>query len=175
MVVPAGRPRCHQRLSRVVAICVVMAAGVLSACGAQPVQTMHVVSRESLAGLTVRGGLCASGPCHSDLRVSASGDWTRNGGGSTPTPGPGAHAEGRLTQEQLGRLRAAIDLTTLEQAPANTRPCATASDGMELVITWAQAGVEHSISSCERLVPVEDPLVMELEALLYSHAPTGKA
>lgn len=99
-----------------------------------------------------------------------SGHWTRSGGGPTPTPGPGVPSSGRLTSAELRVLQAAVDQTALGQAVANTAVCATASDGMELLVAWESAGRGHEVSSCARLVPVTDPLVVALETLMYAQA-----
>lgn len=80
------------------------------------------------------------------------------------------HSKGRLTSAELRVLQAAVDQTALGQAAANTAVCATASDGMELVVSWTTAERRHVVSSCEEIVPVADPLVVALEALLHAQA-----
>lgn len=75
-----------------------------------------------------------------------------------------------MSASELAGLAEAVSETTLATAPVSTEVCATASDGMELLVSWAGSDGLTTVSSCERVVPVTDPLVVVLEALLHDGA-----
>lgn len=105
-----------------------------------------------LASRSTRGGLCASGvECRSSLTIRGDGRWTSLDGSDTE--------DGTIDDETLDSLRTAIARTRLDQAPPATG-CATAADGTEVVYTWRdESGTEVEVSSCERAILDDDPLV----------------
>lgn len=137
---------------------------------AQPPTVVPAPSTPPLAALVVQGGLCAGGACRSEVQILADGSWTTLEGGVSTRPGLEPITRGRLSASELSGLKDAIDATTLGTAPVSTEVCATASDGMELLISWAGSDGLTTVSSCERVVPVTDPLVVVLEALLHEGA-----
>ena len=163
---PTSAPHRRHPVGTGLALGLVLVALVGSGCRVEPRGMANLRPDEPLAGLVVRGGLCADGTCRQEVQVDRAGHWTRTGGTAPRT-------EGTLQPTQLDALRAAVDDTELAGAAVNTRTCATASDGMELVVSWSPADEVHVVSSCERVVPVQDPLVVALEALLFGPAATA--
>ena len=134
---------------------------VASACMAAPPTPSASISIDADAVLVSRsqvGGLCAGGPCSSVFAVRGDGRWEATdrdevvAGGSVPTA-------------ILSDLAVATETTALLSAPAFTGTCPTAFDGVEVTYAWTSPdGAAHLVSSCDRQIPAEDPLVVALDA-----------
>ncbi len=111
-----------------------------------------------LASVSTSGGLCPWGPCSGELTVNRDGTWRFERGPALRT--------GRLNQAQLAQVAEAVRTTGLGSAPRATELCPAAYDGQERVYTWSADGPGvHAASSCSVVVPADDPLVRELDAL----------
>ncbi|USQ75186.1 hypothetical protein [Ornithinimicrobium cryptoxanthini] len=106
---------------------------------------------------TTRGGLCAEGPCRSELVVEHDGVWhyRANDGES----------KGRLTEGELSQVREALMSTRLGQATAPSTHCAEDSDGTSIGYAWTVDGHRQDVDSCEVQIKTDDPLVRALDEL----------
>lgn len=161
-------PTAPARRSRIGAPAL-LAAALLAGCGsAGPAPVAATATPPSadpdalLAGLVAQGGMCAGGPCRTELTVLRDGRWRATRAAEEP------ERTGTLEGARLAELREAVAGTTLGGAPPFTGTCPTAYDGQEIVVTWAEAGETRSASSCEVEFPPADPLPASLRSLLAS-------
>lgn len=113
-----------------------------------------------LASMSVRGGLCPSGPCEELLVVDVDGGWEYV---TTERPA----RTGRLPAAELARLRRAVadSAITAGPLPAFTGTCPTASDGFEVTYVLHTARGSRSASTCEVVVPDDDAAAAILDGL----------
>lgn len=141
---------------------------VLSACmapEATPSAPISIAPDAVLASVSATGGLCPDAACASVFTVHGDGTWTQSTGGQ-------ADQGGTLPAETLSYLAAATASTTILDAPAFTGTCPIAYDGAELVYAWTDpTGETHAVSSCDRAIPPDDPLVVALAAVQGQQAP----
>ncbi|AXH97376.1 hypothetical protein [Ornithinimicrobium avium] len=109
------------------------------------------------------GGMCAEGPCRSELVVEGDGRWRYEE--------HDGEDEGQLTVDELDRLLEAVTRTRLSQTRSPSTRCAADSDGTSVAYSWTIEDEKHRVDSCEVSIDTEDPLVQELESL--AHRITG--
>ncbi len=107
------------------------------------------------------GGLCASGPCASDLVVEEDGDWTYSSSESDD-------ASGTLSDAELEALRDAVASTGIGTESATATGCAADSDGTSVRYAWTSDDGSGAASSCETVIDEADSLVRYLEELAAS-------
>ncbi|WP_028047578.1 hypothetical protein [Cellulomonas sp. URHE0023] len=107
------------------------------------------------------GGLCATGPCASDLVVQDDGTWTYSSSETQDT-------SGTLSDTELDALYAAVADTALGGASAATQECAADADGTSVRYTWTLDDESGAASSCETAIDGKDPLVAYLDELATS-------
>ena len=119
-----------------------------------------------LAERHARGGVCAEGPCRSDLVVRADGSWTLATEAGTTA--------GRLPAAGLAGLETAVAGTGLADDVQPAAGCDADADGTSVEYVWQDAGGdERTASTCEQLVPDDDPLVRQLDAVAADGAPSS--
>lgn len=129
--------------------------GAQSACAPPPALAQVTAERHTW------GGLCATGPCASDLVIQADGSWTYS---SSETDG----RTGTLSATELDALRTALADTTVGTPAAAADDCAADWDGTSVRYAWALDDDSGTASSCATVIDTTDPLVRYLEELATS-------
>ena len=128
--------------------------------------TISVGPDAVLASVSATGGLCPDAACGSVFTVHGDGTWTQTGGQ--------VDQGGTLSAQTLTYLVEATASTTILSAPAFTGTCPIAYDGVELVYAWTSPdGQSHEVSSCDKAIPPDDPLVVALAAVEAQQAPAN--
>lgn len=153
----------------VVAVLAVTLALSLGGCGEgslrlrtpAPAATVTAPPATPLASIVLRGGRCVHGECREQVVVTYGGSWTYARDGGDPV-------QGTLDDDRLRSLTRAVRDTALATAPPFTGICPTASDGREVLVRWSPApsADDVEVTSCERVLPPEDPLLLALEDVL---------
>jgi hypothetical protein len=107
------------------------------------------------------GGLCAAGPCASDLVVQDDGTWTYSSSEVDET-------SGSLSATDLDALHAAVAATTLGDESTPAADCAADYDGTSVRYAWTLDDRSGAASTCETVVSATDPLVRYLDELADS-------
>lgn len=157
---PAGT--CAAVLMALTTACGGAATGSAPAVVPSPGAAGPAATGATAAVVAVRhtwGGMCADGPCRSDLVVLADGAWT------VVTETEADAARGTLAPDELAGLEDAVSRTRLGEPGAPVTGCAADADGTSVRYGWSEEGRPRSASSCEQAVPADDPLVRRLEAL----------
>lgn len=146
----------------------------LGACGAPSVATRveqggpaaTASPATPLASVVVRGGRCVDGECREQVLVTYGGSWTYARGDADPV-------EGTVEASRQRALLRAVRDTRLASAPAFVGTCPTAYDGSETVLRWSPGPSldDVEVSSCERVLSADDPLVVALGELLAEVRP----
>ena len=135
-------------------------AGAQSACGATSAQspdqnaTVH-------AERHTWGGLCATGPCASDLVVEDDGTWTYSSSEADDE-------SGTLSATELDALHTAVADTAVGSETAAAVECAADYDGASVRYSWTLDDDSGAASSCETAIDAADPLVLYLEQFTAS-------
>ena len=127
----------------------------LSACGVAPAASTTIHAERH-----TWGGMCAPGPCASDLVVEDDGTWTY------ATEEYDTH--GTLSWLELNALHAAVAHTAVGGPSAAADDCEADWDGESERFAWTRDGDSGAASSCEVVIDWADPLVRYLEDLAES-------
>lgn len=151
---------------------VLLALVTTAACGTGPAPVADAGPSVSPGTDAVRvlaerrtwGGLCAQGPCRSDLVVRTDGSWVLETEVRT--------SEGVLPAADLSGLEEAVIRTGLAEDVRASTGCAADSDGTSVEYVWLADGQQpRSASSCEQAIAADDPLVEQLDRIAAEVTP----